>query len=147
MAAELLIGSRGAEHLAIEVLRREGAGETDFWDGNWVIALITLSAGGFTGRVTASLRMDEFHRLNEGLKFIRDNLFGTAVLESMEDWISLEIKCDDAGRLFVSGELGDQSSVANRLSFELPEKDQSYLGQWIAELDAMEREYPVVGRP
>jgi hypothetical protein len=79
--------------------------------------------------------------------FIRDHLFGTAVLESMEDWISLEIKCDDAGRLSVSGGLGDQSSAATRLSYELQEEDQSHLGQWIAELDAMEREYPCRADP
>lgn len=147
MVAELLIGSRDAEHVALKVLRRERANDTDFWDGNWVITLISLRVGGFSGRVTANLRMDPFHRLNEGLKFIRDNLFGTAVLESMEDWISLEIKCDSTGGLSVSGELGDEAAVGNRLSFELPDKDQSYLGQWISELDAMEHEYPVVGRP
>lgn len=147
MSVELLIGSRDAEHMAIDVLGRERPGDRDYWDGNWVIADIELVAGSFTGRVRASLRMDEVHRLNEGLKFMRDNLFGAAVLESMEDWISLEIKCDSAGRVTVSGELRDQSSVQNVLTFVLPEKDQSYLGEWIACLDTIEQEFPVVGKP
>lgn len=147
MSVELLIGSRDAEHLAIEVLGRERPGDSDYWDGNWVIADIDLVAGGFKGSVQASLRMDELHRLNEGLKFMRDNLFGAATLESMEDWISLEIKCDPAGRLTVVGELRDESSAGNVLTFGLPEKGQSYLGEWIACLDAMEQEFPVVGKP
>lgn len=81
MTAELRMGSTDVEHLTIAVLCREHAGAADFWDGNWVIATISVAVGGFTGSVRASLRTDEIHRFNEGLKFVNQNLFGAAVLE------------------------------------------------------------------
>jgi hypothetical protein len=88
MTAEFRIGSTDAEHLSIAVLGREHAGADDYWDGNWVIPTISVAIGGFTGRVRASLRTDEIHRFNEGLKFLNQNLFGAAALESMEHWIA-----------------------------------------------------------
>jgi hypothetical protein len=101
------MGSTDAEHLSIAVLGREHAGADDYWDGNWLITTISVAVGGFTGRVRASLRMDEIHRFNEGLKFLNQNLFGAALLESMEHWISLAVKAGSRGRIEVSGELMD----------------------------------------
>lgn len=147
MAVELLIGSRDAEHLLIEVLRREHPGADDYWDGNWVISSISLVVGGFRANIVASLRMDEFHRLNEGLKFIDQNLFGAAALESMEHWIELTIKCDAGGHVSISGWLSDQAGTGNVLSFELAERDQTYLPGWIRSLSDMEAEFPLLGSP
>jgi len=97
MTAEFRMGSTDVEHLSIAVLGREHAGADDYWDGNWVISTISVAVGGFTGRVRASLRTDEIHRFNEGLKFLNQNLFGAAVLESMEHWISLTVKAGFRG--------------------------------------------------
>ena len=141
------MGSNDAEHLTIVVLGREHAGADDYWDGNWVIASISIAVGGFTGTVRASLRMDELHRFNEGLKFINQNLFGAAVLESMEHWISLTVKAESRGRIEISGELSDGAGAGNVLSFDLAEVDQTYLPGWISDLDDIEKAYPVIGRP
>jgi hypothetical protein len=138
------MGSTDAEHLSIAVLGREHAGANDAWDGNWVIATISLTVGGFTGSVRASLRMDEIHRFNEGLKFLNQNLFGAAVLESMEHWISL---AGSRGQSEISGELSDGAGAGNVLSFDLAEVDQTYLARWISDLDDIEKAFPVVGRP
>jgi len=141
------MGSNDAEHLTIVVLGREHAGADDYWDGNWVIASISIAVGGFTGTVRASLRMDELHRFNEGLKFINQNLFGAAVLESMEHWISLTVKAESRGRIEISGELSDGAGAGNVLSFDLAEVDQTYLPGWISDLDDIEKAFPVIGRP
>jgi len=141
------MGSNDAEHLTIVVLGREHAGADDYWDGNWVIATISIAVGGFTGTVRASLRMDELHRFNEGLKFINQNLFGAAVLESMEHWISLTVKAESRGRIEISGELSDGAGAGNVLSFDLAEVDQTYLPGWISDLDDIEKAFPVIGRP
>lgn len=145
MAAELSIGSRDAEHLRIEVLRREHPGADDYWDGNWVVSRISLAVGDFNANIVASMRMDEIHRFNEGLKFIDQNLFGSAVLESMEHWIELTIKCDAGGHLSIAGWLSDRPGTGNVLSFQLPDRDQTYLPDWIGSLDAIEAAFPVLG--
>lgn len=147
MTAELRMGSNDAEHLSIAVLGREHAGADDYWDGNWVIATISVTVGGFTGSVRASLRLDEIYRFNEGLKFLNQNLFGAAVLESMEHWISLTVKAGSRGQVEISGELSDGAGAGNVLSFDLAEVDQTYLAGWISELDDIEKAYPVIGRP
>ncbi len=141
------MGSNEAEHLVIAVLGREHSGADDYWDGNWVVATISIAVGGFTGTVRASLRMDELHRFNEGLKFINQNLFGAAVLESMEHWISLTVKAESRGRIEISGELSDQAGAGNVLSFDLSDVDQTYLPGWISDLDDIEEAFPVIGSP
>ena len=147
MALELLFGSRDTEYLSLEVLRREHDGADDYWDGNWVITNIHLVVGAFTASFAASLRMDEIHRLNEGLKVMQQNVFGAAVLDSMEHWMELKIRCDAGGHLSISGWLSDAPANGNRLSFELPDKDQTYLPEWIGSLDAIEGAFPVLGSP
>jgi hypothetical protein len=77
---------------------------------------------------------DEIHRFGEGLKFINDNPFGAAVLQSMEDWITLAIKYNPNGALDVSGEVTDKPGVGNRLSFELHGFDQTHLSSWLSQL-------------
>lgn len=147
MTAEFCMGSTDAEHFSITVLDREHAGADDYWDGNWVIATITVAVGGFTGHVRASLRTDEIHRFNEGLKALNQNLSGAAALESMEDWITLTVRAVSRGRIEVSGELKDGAGIGNVLKFELPEADQTYLADWISSLDDIESAYPVIGKP
>jgi len=147
VTAEFRIGSTDVEQLSITVLGRQHAGADDYWDGNWVIAAISVAVGGFTGSVRASLRTDEIHRFNEGLKFVNQNLFGVAVLESMEHWISLTVKAGSRGHIEISGELRDAAGVGNVLSFDLAEVDQTYLAGWISDLDDIEKAFPVVGRP
>lgn len=128
-------------------LGREHAGADDYWDGKWVIATISVAVGGFTGQVRASLRMDEIHRFNEGWMFLNQDIFGSAVLESMEDRITLTVKAESRGQIEVSGELADGAGVGNVLRFELAEVDQTYLAGWISSLDEIERAYPVIGAP
>lgn len=119
MQPRLVLGSTEADHLSIVVLGRAHPGATDYWDGNWIRSTLEVRAGGFTAHVTADLRAEELHRFAEGLHSINDNLIGSAVLQSMEEWITLSIKCDPNGALEVSGEVTDEPGVGNRLSFEL----------------------------
>src|SRR5262245_38749383 len=129
------MGSTDVELLSITVLCREHAGADDYWDGNWVIAKISIAAGGSTDSVGASPRMDEIHRFNGGMECLNQNLCGAAVLESMEDWISLTVKAGSRGRIEISGQLRDTAGAGNVLSFELAEVDQTYLAGWISDLD------------
>ena len=91
--------------------------------------------------------MDEIHRFNKGLKSLNQNLFGAAVLDSMEHWITLTVKAESRGRIEVTGELRDGAGDGNVLTFEMAEVDQTYLGSWISSLDDIETAFPVIGRP
>jgi hypothetical protein len=143
----LVLGALDAEHLAISVLGRAHPGSSGYWDGNWIRSTIKVRAGGFTADVSADLRTDELQRLAEGLKFINDNLFGTAVLQSMEHWIDLTIECKPNGSLRVSGEVMDRPGVGNRLAIELHDLDQTHLQAWMSQLTEIERAFPIIGRP
>lgn len=141
------MSSTEVEHLSITVLGREHAGASDYWDGNWIICMISAAVGGFVGDIRASLRTDEIRRFNEDLKTLSQTLSGSAVLETMEQWITLTVQAASRGRIEISGELRDAAGNGNVLSFELPEVDQTYLGGWISSLDDIEQAYPVIGRP
>lgn len=145
--AAITLGSTETEHITIEVLRREHQGAMDYWDGNWVICRIRARVGGFTADYQASLRSDEFHRFHEGLKFINDNLFGSAVFESMEHWIELKMTCEPNGSLHLTANLHDQPGTTAGLSFELDRFDQSHLPGWLDQLDEVEAAFPVLGSP
>lgn len=147
MESALTIGPARGDHVAIRVLQRAYPSSADYWDGNWVRSTIHVRAGGFLAVVTADLRTDEIHRLAEGLRFIDDNLFGSAVLQSMEDWVDLTITCEANGSLSVAGEVTDQPGTGNRLAFSLPGLDQTYLRDWLVQAAAIEAAFPVVGRP
>ncbi|HEU5271992.1 MAG TPA: hypothetical protein VFU36_18870 [Jatrophihabitans sp.] len=147
MAPQIVIGLTGTEHVIIRVEGRAHPGATDYWDGNWMISPISVRVGGFTADVAATLRMDEIHRLNEGLKYLNQNLDGTAVLSSMERWIDLTVTCEPNGHLSVVGVVTEDPGRRTRLEFEIDNLDQTMLPGWIAALDDIEREYPVLGRP
>ncbi|MFC8504579.1 hypothetical protein ACFUC1_19665 [Pedococcus sp. NPDC057267] len=147
MTAEFRMGSTDGEHLSITVLGREHPDAENYWDRNWVISTISVAIGGFTGHVRASLRTDEVHRFNKELKSVNQNLFGAAVLDSMEHWITLTVKAESRGRIQVTGELRDRVGDGNVLTFEMAEVDQTYLGSWITSLDDIEEAFPVIGKP
>lgn len=88
-----------------------------YWDGNWMISPISVRVGGFTAEIGATLRMDEIHRFNEGLKYINQNLDGAAVLASMELWIELAVRCEPNGHLSVVGEVTENPATETCFDF------------------------------
>lgn len=137
----------GSDRVIINVDDRAHPGTQDYWDGNWMTTPISVRVGGFSADVAASLRMDEIHRFNEGLKYINQNLEGTAVLASLELWIDLTVHCEANGHLTVHGDVIENPATDTHLEFEIANLDQTMLPGWIASLDAIEREFPVLGTP
>jgi hypothetical protein len=144
---EFHMGATQNEQLTIAVLGRAYPNATDFWDANWVTATISIAVGAFSGRVEASLRIEEFRRFNEGLKRVNRVLSGLAELKSMEDWIVLTVKAESRGHITIFGEVSDYPGMGNTLRFELSEVDQTYLSGWIKDLDEIEQAFPLIGRP
>jgi hypothetical protein len=145
--ADLVIG-RGAEYVSFWVVGRGHPDSVDFWDGNWLVTSIEAAAGSFRGSVGASMRAEELRAFRKGLETIASQSTGEAVLRSMEEWITLQIRVSSTGRLHVSGDLRDQPGTGNRLSFKL-DTDLAIadLDAMIRSLRAIERSFPVLGEP
>jgi len=45
MSRSFRIGTDSTEHRAIEVLAREHPDKSDYWDGNWLTAMIDVASG------------------------------------------------------------------------------------------------------
>ena len=142
----ITVGHQAIERVSLEVVRRERPDDDDYWDGNWLVVDVQISAGGFSGHAVASLRADELRDFWEALERMHNAVTGTARLESMEGWLTLVFSCHKTGRITVEGEAADRPGTGNSLNFTLPDMDQTYLPGLIDELRDCERAYPVVGR-
>ena len=91
------IGSSNRVHVIVSPSRRERPEATDYWDGNWVYATVTIAAGAFRGSFEAQLRADEFADFRDELRPLYENLAGRAAFRPMEPWLLIEIKGDGKG--------------------------------------------------
>jgi hypothetical protein len=144
---ELIVGRAAGDHLKVQVWGRMHPGSDDFWDGNWLVSLISARVGGFTAEIGAGRRVDELQKFTRGLEQIYRQLRGKAVLVSMEQWISLTVECRPNGSLFVTGELDDGSGAGNTLAFTIAGLDQTDIPAMVGALAAIEQVYPVLGEP
>jgi hypothetical protein len=143
---KLLIGRPASDHLRIRPIHRERPDSTDYWDGNWLSVEISIQSGAFRGKYQANLRSDEFATLLGGLVELSDNLAGEAALQSMEDWIRVQLVGDGRGLFQVTGYARDMAGTGNRLTFEF-EIDQTELAPIVRDLEAILSEFPVRGEP
>ena len=120
---------------------------TDYWDGNWLESDIVVDVGAFHGKIAAALRIDELQRFRKELEVVYLMVAGAAHLESLEDWITLDVRVDAFGHLSVDGQIQDQPGLGNRLLFHIGELDQTDLPPVIEGLTAIEAAYPILGMP
>jgi len=144
---ELVVGRPGDDHLTVRVMGRMHPGSSDYWDGNWLISSISAQLGSFSAQLTAGLRVDELQSFRHGLELINQQLRGEAVLTPLEPWISLTVTCQPNGSLAVTGELDDNPGIGNRLTFAITGLDQTDIPAMLTALSAIERTYPLLGRP
>jgi len=83
------IGHSNREHVIVSPSRRERPHDTDYWDGNWVYATVTIAAGAFRGSFEAQLRADEFANFRDELRPLYENLAGRAAFRPMEPWVTV----------------------------------------------------------
>jgi hypothetical protein len=144
---EVIVGDANGEHVSIRVLGRLHPNSDDFWDGNWLATPIEVSVGKFRGTVGASLRADELRRFRDAVERLHATLEGEAVLESMEEWLTLRLTAAGSGRLQVQGTVLDRAGDGNRLTFKIDGLDQSYLPGIVDSLDDVDTFFPVLGSP
>ena len=141
------VGRRDGDHLSIEVGGREHPQASDFDDGNWLVCLVSLRAGGFSGKYGASLRSEELARFRDAVRLLNETLQGEALFETLEGQLRVTIeRVGGLGGLRVIGTALDAAGLGNRLSFELKDFDQTDLRDLIAALNEVVSTFPVIGR-
>ncbi len=140
----VLIGRPG-QGVLIRVLGRLHPDADDYWDGNWLMSAVEVSAGGFRADLGAGLRAEELRSFREGLARIYTDMSGEVTLTSMEEWLLLTVGVVSRGRLSVLGLARDQPGGGNELRFAVDGLDLSYLPAIVAALSGIEAAYPVLG--
>lgn len=144
---EMFIGEAAGDHISIKAMGRRYPHASDFWDGNWLDTSIEVSIGGFRGDVSAALRSDELSGFRKQLERVNEDLKGSALLTSLEEWLTLQVTVGNFGKLTITGQVGDAPGGGNTLSFTIDGLDQSYLSGVIDALEEIEAHYPVLGSP
>jgi len=144
---EIVIGDLDGEHVRIRVLGRTHAAPPEAAGSDWLVSPITIVVGGFTGQVPAALRSDELHRFREGLQEVQRTGGGTAVLKSIEDWISLAVVLQTNGTLSVTGSADDEPGIGNTLRFAFDGLPSEQLGPLVAALRECEDRFGSVPGP
>src|SRR5262245_7926626 len=145
MGAVAIRGESG-ELLTIAVLDRSHPDCVDYWDGNWLRAAVEVRAGGFHGAATGELRTDELAAFSEQLARLQESLQGEAAFDTMERWLSIRVTGDGRGHLEFRCVVRDYPGIGNTLECVL-HSDQTFMRSTVAELAAVVRAFPVVGRP
>lgn len=140
------IGSSNAAHVILSPRIPERLESKSYWDDGWIDADITISAGAFRGEIQAQLRADDFVRFRDQLRPLYEKLTGAATFETMEGWISIQIKGDGKGHFHADCVADDQPGVGNRLMFGI-DFDQTELPEMLRGLDAICEAIPVLGNP
>jgi hypothetical protein len=133
------------DQVVFDVADRERDSD-DYWDGNWLSCRVSVRARGFRGAFDASLRAEEFVGMRDGVRACMTDLKGTFVFETMEEQLSIVAKGDGMGHFTAECTARDAAGWGNLLTFTLV-LDQTRLGPLAAELDALVRAYPIVGKP
>lgn len=132
--------------IAIEIIDRKYLDASDFWDGNWINSKINIEIPGYLARFNANLRTDELMTFLNQLKRMDNQMKGKAILENIEDFISLKGEMNGLGNITWTGETCYPLGTGAILNFEF-ESDQSFLRNLTKELEEILDRFPVIGKP
>jgi hypothetical protein len=139
------VGGENSEFLALTILGRSHPDARDYWDGNWVRALVEVAAGGFRGEVSGDVRAEELSSFHGEVARVFESSSGEARFSTMEDWLSIVVAGDRCGGIKLSCEVRDLPGIGNTLAFRLA-LDQTYLRPMVEQLRRAVVEFPVIGR-
>jgi hypothetical protein len=136
------IGTSEREMVTLTVLNYERAPVGEFYDDNWLLCDVSVSAGVFRGKFQANFLTTELADLLQGLGTLHRELRGDYTFEPMEGQLVLRASCDNLGHIHITGKAMDQAGIGQKLSFSLS-LDQTYLSETLRELSGVVRAFPV----
>ena len=111
--------SDGAGIITVEVLGYEHPSPQTVDDANWLKCEVSAQVQGFSGVVSASLRVQEFAVFLEELQSCSAGNASSAIFESMEDWLALRAEFTESGRVKLKCTMAGQSGPMPSLSFRM----------------------------
>jgi hypothetical protein len=149
---EVIIGHPDGDHIVLRVLRRKHPSATDYDDANWVDAQVSISVRPWRGVFNADLRTDEFARFRQELVELSNGTRPEAMFAPMEPWLEFTLELGSSGEVHLKGESGPEGfgRVFNEALLEFDFSgfiEQASLPVVIHQLEAIEREFPVIGGP
>jgi hypothetical protein len=130
--------------IAIEVLTQSYPESTDYWEGNWLNAIIESEIPGFVAKFGFQLRTDEIKDFADQLKAMDQQLKGKAALYNLDGYIEIVGTMEESGIVGWSAKLCYPAGNGATLRFEF-QSDQTHLQQLIQELDGIISVFPVIG--
>jgi hypothetical protein len=100
---------------------------------DWLLARITVAAGGFSGEAELWFEAADFACLLPNLRRLYDMLRGDVDFKTVEDQLRFRLTGDGRGHIALRGHLLDGLGDGNRLDFTL-KYDQTLLWHSIAEI-------------
>lgn len=135
-------GQSQHDRIEVDVLRYERAPVGDWHDDNWLTVQIRVAAGGFRGKVEASIITAELADFLAQVRSLNEMLEGSAVFTTIEEQLELTLTGDGRGHITLSGKVADQPGIGNRLFFEC-HFDQSQLHASVRDLAQIVENFPV----
>lgn len=111
------------------------------WDKNWISAKVILKAGGFSGEFCCDLMTTDFIRFRQELSALYNKLDGTAIFNTLEGQLTINIQGDGVGHFDASCAAMDFVGTGNSLDFEL-KFDQTLIPELVRQLDDIIKTYP-----
>jgi hypothetical protein len=131
------------EFLKLRILARPHSADPDDWSRNILRAEVSFGIGGLNGSVTGELFADELAWFTERHRALYDTLTGEADMQTLENWLDLQVTTDGKGHLAYRCVLvGYEPSY--RVEFEL-HTDQTFVRSALDQLGSMVAEYPGTG--
>jgi hypothetical protein len=118
--AMLIIGDEEGDHVSINLPN----GKID--EDGWFVAEVDIVVGGFRGHTAVYFEISDIIRFHKSLIPLYDSLSGTAILNPIEQQLTLNISGAGRGKMDVTGELFAYANYGSRLQFEFT-IDQTYL--------------------
>jgi hypothetical protein len=149
---EVTIGHPDGDHIVLRVLGRKRPSATDYYDGNWVDAEVTIVFRPWRGTFNADLRTDEFAHFRQELVELSNGTRPEAMFAPLEPWLELTLELGSSGQVNMKGMSGPEgfgrSFNEALLEFDIPGFiEQASLPAVIHQLEAIEKEFPVRGEP
>ena len=136
------LGANQSENVSFTVLTYLLPATGEYYDDNWLLCEIAITAGAFRGKFQANFLTSELGGLLRGLTKLHDELRGEYVFEPMEEQLILKVTCDSLGHFVFACVAMDEAGIGHTLSFELS-LDQTYLGATLRDLSDVVRAFPV----
>ena len=135
-------GGETKERLEIDVLGYERAASGEYYDDNWLRAVISASVGGFSGKFNAAFLTSELLGFRDELQTLYNSLRGVARFVTMEEQLFIDLTGNGCGGILLKAIALDAPGNGNRLQFELT-LDQTCLLSALEGLNEVIDRFPV----